>query len=1100
MAEETPVKYTITIDDPNVEEKTKKVIKAFDEIGEAAAKAGSKVDETAEKIKQTGIALDETAGKMESTSQRMADSMFSVNSTLEDNTQKMRENREAASQVVTANEEMAGAEEKHESIIYKLCGGQEKYKAILDAMPPGMRMFITEMTGMVNASKAFIATPLGAILAALILAFEAISTWLHNDSEALEDFAAITGRVSGLLSGLKQVAMDIGKALFYAFSEPKKALESLKQALLGFSDIKNIIPATSDLSVQEAKLRKDRNKWKVDEAKYDSQIAELRVKMSDASQKAADRAKAAADAEELIKKKYETRVELAEREYQIVKKRNSLTTSSQEDLEHEADLEAAVERERAAMNRELNMFVRRNSSLEQQMQKANETMAKGENALAMKMLNSANKRASQVRELEMMVAQARIDAMDDGAEKTIRQMELDERQMLNKAEQMKQSYLQQKIQDAKAEFDADTRNKGRVFDPESIKLTEEEVAMFDEYLQKIREKSAKQQADLFEMEVKDMNDYLAKFGDYQEQRLAITNRYAEQRAKAENEWQRKTADSEEADALRALDDKFGKTTRAMADLFADSSQKSVMAIQEIISKYEQLITMMESGNIDRDKLKGLGFSDDDIAKIQKGEIKLKDLSDQLKELKGELADRSPWQSFMRNVNEGIKKLGSGEKGGLGQGVYQITKSIQDFMPALKEFGSEIANIFGADDSAISGITDGLGGLMTAGQGVGQIMSGDIVGGAMAAVQGISQVVSALDGLFGADYSQYNKMKEQYDLLSGVWDDLIAKKKEYIAESYGMEAAAVEKEAEDILKKKLADNYELIKTLAGSGASIGSHSLGYRINKNMSDADWRNLSSVAGARINQFGDILSLKPEQIAKALESDKFVSVLNSVNSDFLTYLQNIADYREELEELQDSLNEQLTNTSFDSVYDGFVSTLMDLRKPAEDFADDISEKFASAILSQQMGKQYKDKLNEWYRNFAKDMNDGQLTEAEMTALRQEYMNMVNAALEERDRIAEITGYKASQMDEYTQSASKGGYSSMNQETGDELLGRETAQQIALEDIQEKTAGIAMNLEQMRGLAVMQVEHLANIEKNTNELYQINERLGRIEDNTSRL
>ena len=65
---------------------------------------------------------------------------------------------------------------------------------------------------------------------------------------------------------------------------------------------------------------------------------------------------------------------------------------------------------------------------------------------------------------------------------------------------------------------------------------------------------------------------------------------------------------------------------------------------------------------------------------------------------------------------------------------------------------------------------------------------------MSAVSGISAVVSALDGMFGADYSHYNEMVEEYNKLYEIWDELIDKKLEYIGISYGIEADRARDEA------------------------------------------------------------------------------------------------------------------------------------------------------------------------------------------------------------------------------------------------------------------------------------------------------------------
>ena len=125
-----------------------------------------------------------------------------------------------------------------------------------------------------------------------------------------------------------------------------------------------------------------------------------------------------------------------------------------------------------------------------------------------------------------------------------------------------------------------------------------------------------------------------------------------------------------------------------------------------------------------------------------------------------------WQAFVSDLEKGIEaiKKGGNDSKKIGQGITDTGNAVTSFAPALNEFGSSIADIFGFDDSKITSAIDALGGLGQTASGVGQIMSGDIVGGAMSAVSGISSVVSALDGMFGADYSHYNEMVEEYTRL------------------------------------------------------------------------------------------------------------------------------------------------------------------------------------------------------------------------------------------------------------------------------------------------------------------------------------------------
>ena len=313
-----------------------------------------------------------------------------------------------------------------------------------------------------------------------------------------------------------------------------------------------------------------------------------------------------------------------------------------------------------------------------------------------------------------------------------------------------------------------------------------------------------------------------------QKRKAIIDKYDQAIKEASNAGDEGILEEEKRQQLNDLDEQYGKTTRSMADLFEDASNKSVSAIQSIIDKYETLVKYMsgtkesDGTNVTLDELKALGFTDKDIEKIEKGEISIKDVTDAIRGLKDELKGKSPWQAFVSDLEKGkaIKKGGNDSKK-TGQGITDIGNAVTSFAPALNEFGSSIADIFGFDDSKITSAIDALGGLGQTASGVGQIMSGDIVGGAMSAVSGISAVVSALDGMFGADYSHYNEMVEEYNKLNEIWDELIDKKLEYINTSYGAEADKVGKEALELVNKSIEAYRILGRERLNSGASAGS---------------------------------------------------------------------------------------------------------------------------------------------------------------------------------------------------------------------------------------------------------------------------------------
>ena len=245
-------------------------------------------------------------------------------------------------------------------------------------------------------------------------------------------------------------------------------------------------------------------------------------------------------------------------------------------------------------------------------------------------------------------------------------------------------------------------------------------------------------------------------------------------------------------------------------------------------------------------------------------------------------------------------------------------------------------------------------------------------------------------------------------------------------SYGDEAYKVGKEAETLIKQQTQRYYELLNELRQSGSSIGSSSLGKRIEKRLSKKDWDRISGAVG--------------ESVTNA--DPKLVSVLNTVNEDFIKYIQDIVNGSEKLEDIQNQVKEQLTQVSFDSVFDSFVDTLMNMDSSAKDFADDFTSYMQKAILSTMLGKTYEKRLQEWYDAFASANEDkGGISSDEYKNLQEQWNSIVNDAIKERNELKDLLGWSSDTS--VSQDSTKRGFEGMSQDTAEELNGRFTALQL---------------------------------------------------------
>lgn len=237
-----------------------------------------------------------------------------------------------------------------------------------------------------------------------------------------------------------------------------------------------------------------------------------------------------------------------------------------------------------------------------------------------------------------------------------------------------------------------------------------------------------------------------------------------------------------------------------------------------------------------------------------------------------------------------------------------------------------------------------------------------------------------------------------------------------------------------------------------------------------------------------GDLWSLSPEEMKK-LRSNVGIweSILNTGKGGYGDRLgEKLNDYINQagkLEELTNELYEGLTGISFDSMYDSFVDTLMDMNATAEDMADDLSEYFMRAMLSNQIGEMYADKLKEWWKKFGAAMEDNDLTEAERNALQEEYMGYVKDAIALRDKLAEATGYTGNSST--SQSGKSGGFTAMTQDQGTKLEGMFTSGlqhwssiDDQLENVVEKMNVAESHLARIAENTGMSVTHLNDIKE----------------------
>jgi hypothetical protein len=255
---------------------------------------------------------------------------------------------------------------------------------------------------------------------------------------------------------------------------------------------------------------------------------------------------------------------------------------------------------------------------------------------------------------------------------------------------------------------------------------------------------------------------------------------------------------------------------------------------------------------------------------------------------------------------------------------------------------------------------------------------------------------------------------------------------------------------------------------------GKHSSDYYINQGMSASDWARVSSVAGKSVKSAADFWNLTSEQMALVANNapdlySKIKSLADDGYKDASKYMDEYIEYYTELNELQDSYREKLTDISFDSMRDNFKSELLDMTSDYEDFVDNIDEMLLDALIESMMSDKYSNLLHDWYEKFAESMTDGTMSDEEQSALREMYDSIVKNAISERDALIDMLGIDTST----SQSAKSGTFTTMTQDQGTKLEGMFTNGLRHWSSMDERMESVVDKMSVAEG-------HLARIEENT--------------------
>ena len=439
------------------------------------------------------------------------------------------------------------------------------------------------------------------------------------------------------------------------------------------------------------------------------------------------------------------------------------------------------------------------------------------------------------------------------------------------------------------------------------------------------------------------------------------------------------------------------------------------------------------------------------------------------------------------------------------------ESIGNVAKKLQE-ASELIDALGFGDSDLGKkLKSGADAFNKGSQAASDFATGNYIGAAINGVGAIKSLGSALGIGNGSNAKEVaettNRLTESNERLQYSIEQL----KSSIDKTSGMSAVSNYQKAYDAQKQINKQSMEILQSQMGYHGSHHSNAYYW----NLSAQDYASInrtlaqqSAVRGGYVNStinkvssLEDIYKLTPEQMKdiRTYNQDVWKNMTDQGKYDKTEYWENYTDLAEKLEELTDKINQNLTQTTFDSLKDNFISNLMDMSKSAQDFANDFTTMLNKSMLNFAVDDLANKRLKALYEKWADKMKQGQLSNDDLAILKKEYDNIVDEGLKIRDNIAAMTGYKEAQSQ---QTATGKGIEAITADQASSLIGIGYAVQIAQEQGNEVRKAIAVdisflriyaeqtynNISEMRDIQYQGLEQLEAINKNTAPIILIRE------------
>lgn len=702
---------------------------------------------------------------------------------------------------------------------------------------------------------------------------------------------------------------------------------------------------------------------------------------------------------------------------------------------------------------------------------------------------SAKESAELSQKLQNEADQAEIEAMAEGTDKVIAQIKFNyakRKQTIDKVA----AELKAKQGGALTEEQQGWVNEA--YKGNKMQATDEWEKYVDEQIELAGE-AVRARIEAQKAEESAWNDYLIKFGTFQEKVKATTEKYANAINNAKNEAERKTLEAER-DMLLA---EFNVEASEWAKKLVDESTARINVM------LRELRTQVEAKEV---AFSALDSSDSQTAEQYRNEIN--ELNAKIKTLQAELgkASRSVDKSNWAEATQVFQNIGSAATDAA-DGIAEFDEGLANALRGIAQLASSATNIIGAIQGVITAFKEGMSGIEKASA----ILA--VIGAAIQLVSGIAEVFSGGEEAAKAATLAALEYARALEKISNI--ELRESFSNYFgADDFGRFTALLGKAREqlqeiDAIAKELDRNW-----VGGTGvdysASLESYSWNRQAQaaliKKANEADIQLVADMRSGWQKFWGtgyqnvdvkdlkdffdedgilnvDMLKAYYDNYAEYLDAGQKELIESLINTGE-EYAANLAEINSYMQDIFGDLGASITDSLVDAFRNGTDAAIA-----MGDAVSGVIEQIATDLAHSAFIQPLLDEANKAIEALNERKGREGLTDEEyMSELIGITSNLMDKSLaqgedlklylENLQRIAEEKGIDIFNSDS-SRSSSRSGIAQASQDSIDELNGRMTA-------IQSHTYSIMEYQRQLTRDTAAALRHLSGIEINTHELYGI--------------